>query len=257
MLNLPSLTIITPSYNQSSFIETTILSVLSQNYPGLEYIVIDGGSADGTIDIIKKYSNQLIWRSEADNGQADAINKGLRMAHGEIVAFLNSDDYYLPGALLRVGEVFSIHPESQWVTGDYLIVDKENRPIHFYIVQYKRLLRQFSSFALLSFANYIVQPSTFWRRSIMDEVGYFDLQLRITLDYDFWLRLMVKSSPHYMNEKLSAFRVHADSKGGTHYKDQFDEELLILKRYQKSKTLFMLHSLHNILINTVYGIIKK
>jgi glycosyltransferase involved in cell wall biosynthesis len=114
---LPKISIITPSYNQVNFIQHTIDSVLGQEYPNLEYIIIDGGSTDGTVEIIKGYLGRLQWISERDNAQSDAINKGLRISTGEVVAFLNSDDIYEPGALEKVGQFFAKHREAKWVTG--------------------------------------------------------------------------------------------------------------------------------------------
>src|SRR5579862_9846502 len=124
MKSLPRITIITPSYNQADYIEQTIVSVLKQEYPNLEYIVMDGGSNDGTLDILKSYSDRLTWFSEKDHGQTHAINKGMRMASGVIVGFLNSDDILLPGALQHIGSFFVDHPEPKFVTGKCRVIDK-------------------------------------------------------------------------------------------------------------------------------------
>ena len=114
---LPRISVVTPSYNQGNFVEETIQSVLDQGYPNLEYIVMDGGSTDGTLDILRKYEKRLVWKSERDRGQSDALNKGFRMASGDIFSFINSDDVYEPGALHKVGRFFVDHPQASWLTG--------------------------------------------------------------------------------------------------------------------------------------------
>src|SRR5918996_5336836 len=129
MKKYPRISIITPSFNQGNFIEETILSVLSQEYPDLEYLVMDGGSSDATLDVLKKYSGRITWFSEPDQGQTDAINKGLRRATGSVVGYLNADDLLLPGALNKVAQTFTADPQAWWVTGKCQIVDEENNEI--------------------------------------------------------------------------------------------------------------------------------
>src|SRR5919199_239465 len=135
---LPSISVITPSYNQAQFIRQTVESVLTQNYPRLEYIVIDGLSTDNTLDVLKPYQTKLRLISERDNGQTDAINKGLRMATGDIVCWLNSDDFFLPNTLEIVGDFFLAHPNKTWLTGDCLIINETGAPIQGAVRQYKR-----------------------------------------------------------------------------------------------------------------------
>lgn len=255
-MNPPKITIITPSFNQGKFIEQTINSVLGQEYPNLEYIVIDGGSTDNTVSILKKYGKKIKWVSEKDKGQSDAINKGLKMATGDIVAWLNSDDYYLPGTLKRVAGYFASHPQAMWLSGDYQVIDEKGKDIHGFVVSYKRFLRRFSSFGMLSFANYIIQPSTFWRKEAMEEVGLINEGYRYCMDYDFWLRLMKKYPLHNIPDPLSAFRIHGESKGGSQYKKQFKEELDVTRANNPLRILNLLHKFHNILIKFAYDYIK-
>ncbi|MFA5136535.1 MAG: glycosyltransferase family 2 protein [Patescibacteria group bacterium] len=250
------ISIITPSFNQGQFIEQTIQSVLSQNYPKLDYIVIDGGSTDGTIKILKKYGRYLRWISEKDKGQSHAINKGLKMASGDIIAWLNSDDYYLPGALNRVALHFERNKASHWVTGDYKIIDEFGHDIHGYVIWYKNLLRSLSSYAMLSFANYIIQPSTFWRRELMQKVGYLNNSYRYCMDYDLWLRFMKIEPPQILSSPLSAFRIHGASKGGSQYKKQFEEEIKVAQSHKVNKWMLQLHALHNTMINVSYSFVK-
>ncbi len=253
---LPKISVITPSFNQGRFIEQTIHSVLGQEYPNLEYIVMDGGSTDNTLEILKKHGKKLKWVSKKDKGQSDAINKGLKMATGDIVAWLNSDDYYLPGTLLKVAQYFEVHKEAKWLSGDYEIIDEKGKPIHGFVIGYKRLLRRFSSFNMLSFANYIIQPSTFWRRELHKEVGYLNEGYRYCMDYDFWLRIMKKYPLHLLPDPLSAFRIHGASKGGSQYEKQFKEELRVLSVSGTDTYHYKLHEIHNRLINLVYSFAK-
>lgn len=252
----PKISIITPSFNQGRFIEQTIHSVLGQNYPNLEYIVMDGGSTDNTLEILKKYKGKLSWKSGKDKGQSDAINKGLKMATGDIVAWLNSDDYYLLGTLKKVADYFENNKNAMWVSGDYRVIDGEGRDIHGFVIWYKRMLRRFSSFPMLSFANYIIQPSTFWRKKLTDELGGVNEEYRYCMDYDLWLRFMRKYPLHILPSPLSAFRIHGASKGGSQYKKQFEEELDVLCQNQENKTITTFHKLHNSLINIIYTFIK-
>lgn len=253
---LPKITVITPTYNQGKFIQDTIDSVLNQGYPNLEYLIMDAGSTDDTIKILQKYANQIKWVSEHDKGQADAINKGLKRATGDIIAFINSDDYYLPGTFNEVARVFTEYEKIAWVTGNYCIVSEDKKIIQPHIVQYKNIFRKRSGPHTLRLTNYIAQPSTFWRKKINEDIGYLDSSLNYAFDYDFWMRL-IDNYPHKcINRPLSAFRIHNHSKSGTEYHSQFQEEMLVLKRYDCSKFEYNFHCIHNWLIIKSYDLIK-
>ena len=252
METLPSISIITPSFNQASFIERTIRSVLDQNYPGLEYIVVDGGSQDGTIDVLKRYEHCLKWVSEKDNGQADAINKGIGMSTGDIIAYLNSDDVYEPGALRRVGEYFAAHPEAMWLTGKCRIIDEHDREIRSTITAYKNLLLRCYSYGMLLVTNPISQPATFWRRGIAREFGLFDVNEHLVMDYEYWLRIGKRSAPAVLDEYLARFRVHGGAKTVTTNFSNFRQELAVAKKYSRSKAVRMLHYLNYAIIVTAY-----
>lgn len=254
--NLPKISVITPSFNQGHFIRETIDSVINQNYPNLEYIVMDGGSTDDTVKILKSYGKKLSWVSKKDKGQADAINKGIKKSSGEIVTYLNSDDVMLPGTLEFVGEHFAADESLMWLTGDYEIIDENGREIQPFISLYKRILRSFPTFKILSIANYIIQPSTFWRRSLMDEIGFFDKNLHFCMDYDFWMRAIRKYPLKVTGKKLSQFRIHSDSKGLNNYESQFNEEHRLVTEYTDSIFLHISHYVHSILIIIIYKIIK-
>jgi len=251
----PLVSVITPSYNQGRFIRQTIDSVLGQSYPRIEYWVIDGGSTDETVEILRSYGDRLHFLSESDAGQANAINKGMQKCTGEILCYVNSDDTLLPGAIQAVADTFR-ETHALWVTGDYRIVNEQGKPIQGFVAGYKRFLRRCSSRSLLRFTNYIVQPSTFWRRELTERIGLFDETLRYTMDYDYWLRAFEVAPPQIIHRPLSAFRIHGESKGGSQYSSQFDEELMVLRKHRVGAFAIACHRLHNGLIKAAYRIIK-
>lgn len=225
-MNAPLVSIVTPSYNQVQFLEKTILSVLNQGYPHIEYIVIDGGSTDGSVDLLKKYDGQIdYWVSERDQGQTDAINKGFAQASGDIYAWINSDDTYQPGAVAEAVRFLSHETEVGMVYGDVEIINENDEVVgHFNAKQanYRRLRRG---------AVYIPQPATFWRAALWKEVGPLDPSLYFAMDYDLWLRLAEISRLSYLEGHLWAnFRVHGESKTITADARCWDEMLRIHRR---------------------------
>ena len=247
------ISIITPTYNQAAFIERTINSVLSQNYPDLEYIVMDGGSNDETIGILKKYSTQIIWKSEKDNGQSDAINKGLRLATGDIVAFLNSDDTYEPGALAKVADYFKTNLKAKWVYGKCRIINQDDDEIRKPITRYKNLLLKKYSFSKLLGENFISQPATFWKKELHDEVGFFNEKEHFCMDYEFWLRIGQKYPAGVINYYLANFRYHPSSKSGSVNKKQFQDELRIAKKFSNgSRLAIFIHQINYFKIVWIY-----
>jgi len=253
----PKITVITPSYNQGKFLKRTIQSVVSQKYPNLEYLIYDGGSTDNSVKIIeryaKKYPQVIKWRSKKDNGQVDAINRGLKAASGELIGYLNSDDYYLPGTLRKVVKEFAHHPRHFWLTGFYKVQFDNQRPgrnlvstyVHFWILFYSR--------PLLLVLNMIPQPSTFWRKKALNKVGLFNRKYKFAFDYDYWLKLAKHGPPIIVRSYLSVFRKHSTSKSANFFKEQFDEQFKIARRNAANWLLLTLHLLHtHIFIIPIY-----
>ena len=184
-VNLPLVSIVTPSYNQGRFIGQTIQSVLSQNYPNMEYIIVDGDSTDNTKQILGHYADKIsICVSEPDTGQSDAINKGFRLARGEIVAWINSDDYYYPDALQHAVEIFQTDEALDVLYGDCVYVDEEGQ-----FLRYFTEVSEFDQEKLLNVSNFIMQPATFFRRRALDRVDFLREELNFTMDWDLWCRL--------------------------------------------------------------------
>lgn len=201
--------IITPSLNQGHFLEEAILSVLSQDYPNIEYIVIDGGSTDSTLDILKKYSSRIARIiSEPDTGQSDAINKGFRLATGEIVAWLNADDCYFPGAVRTAVEAFQAIKDLDFFYGNAVFIDEKSNFLRYFVE-----VREFGADILLDYSDYIMQPTTFFRRDKLHRVGLLREDLHYGMDWDLWCRFARADARFHYEEKLiAANRVYSTTK---------------------------------------------
>ena len=214
----PKISVITPNYNCAEFLERTIQSVLAQNYPNLEYIVMDGGSTDGSVEIIKKYAAKLAyWISEPDEGQADAINKGLRLATGEWVAWQNSDDIYYPGALQGLARAASYHPDVDLIIGNMMLIDQsggELRDIHYVTPTHN---------ALLAEGMVLTNQAAFWRRSVHAEIGWLNASLHCSFDYEWFLRLTKNRKASHVNEMWGGYRLH-DATKTSNLREMFVQE---------------------------------
>lgn len=203
----PLVSIVTPSYNQAAYLEETIRSVLNQDYQNLEYIIVDGGSNDGSLEIIEKYANELAWWvSESDRGQTDAINKGFSRAKGEILAWINSDDTYLLGAISEAAEFLESHPDIGLVYGDANLVDEGGDVIGRFPARQtdnRRLMRGFV---------HIPQQASFFRADIWRLVGPLDPSFYFAMDYDLWVRISQQSPIEYYPRLWANFRLHGDAK---------------------------------------------
>jgi glycosyltransferase involved in cell wall biosynthesis len=242
MSSLPLVSIVTPSYNQAAFLDQTIVSVLRQDYPAIEYSIVDGGSTDGSLEIIRRHSDRLAWWvSEPDSGQAEAINKGLLRANGEIVAWLNSDDLYLPGAVSQAVEAFLEDSSLGIVYGDAITIDADGKPLGRF---------SFDDWSLSDLIGFriICQPAVFMRCSVLKKAGYLDRSLHFMLDHQLWIRMArlapirhvraeINSEPAPIQGLWAAARHHAGAKNISQAAGFGRETLEVLKWMQTEPDL--------------------
>ena len=246
MLAIPKFSIVTPSFNQAHFIEETLRSVSSQQYPALEHIVIDGGSTDGTVEILKRYCStpcweHLRWISEPDRGQSDAINKGFRMATGNIIGWLNSDDLYAADSFAKVSKAFELNPFVDFIYGDYLIIDETGKTL----ISKKEI--DFDWEIMLCGLNYIAQPNVFFRSRVFKELGYLNESLHYVMDYEFWLRAANHGFRfQHIPSAFAACRWHLGAKTVSR-NSRSEEELLSVRDKYWNKRHF-----HNSLVQSSY-----
>ena len=222
----PLVSIITPSYNQAAYIEQTIRSIHEQDYPHIEHIVIDGGSTDGTVDILRRYEGKLTWVSEKDRGQTDAINKGFRRATGEIMAWLNSDDLYAPGAVRTMVDHFQQHPADAFVYGDVIALDEQGNT---YGV--RTHVHQGDQAELVNGVNFIVQPAAFWRRTVWETVGELDESLHYMMDYEYWMRVAGHFPLRYIPVPIAKERMYPAAKTFSGAVTRMEEMEAVAKRH--------------------------
>jgi glycosyltransferase involved in cell wall biosynthesis len=235
----PRISIVTPSFNQGKFVEETLRSVLLQNYPNLEYIVIDGASTDDSVQIIRKYEPFLdFFVSEPDQGHADAVNKGLRRATGSILAFINSDDFYLPGALASVARQFQGGKPADLIYGGCRFVDQASREF----IDHKADISSLDE--ILDYKNVwranreIVQPETFWRKSIFEKTGAFNTRIPFSFCYEYWCRMLIAGAVfRRMDEDLACFRFHPAQKSQREKDTSFEEYLAMAEPWLWDKSV--------------------
>ncbi len=237
----PRISIVTPSYNQGQFIEETIRSVFLQGYPNLEYIIIDGGSTDNSVKIINKYDKYLTyWISKQDQGQSDAINTGFKILTGEISAFLNSDDLYMPNALEFVSQYFIQNPQHDFICAQTRFIDSDSRQTK----GFEELFMVEINHITMTEECHIAQPSTFFRSNIFQKVGFLDQKLKYCFDYEFWLRAFLYGLNFASSKKvLSQFRLHSHSKTMSAYSSgEFDRDFIsIYQSFLSTKGLIPLY----------------
>src|SRR4051794_23322071 len=221
-MELPSITVVTPCLNAADTLPVALESVRAQGYPNLEHVVVDGGSTDGTVELLEQTGVRYV--SEPDEGLSDAMNKGVRMATGDIIGWLNADDLYRPGALELVGQAFAERPGAMWAFGRCPIVDANGDEIRPAVTAYKDFFLRRWSFPLHLVQNFVSAPATFVRREAFEEVGMFDVRYRYSMDYDLWLRLGRRGyEPIFIDQELAAFRMAEGSLSMTGFETQFVE----------------------------------
>ncbi len=224
-MNLPSIAIVTPSLNQGRFLDQTIRSVLDQDYPALRYWVQDGGSTDGSLDIIKKYESKLTgWTSGRDAGHADAVNRGFTHIDGEIMAFINSDDYYLPGALRTAAEAFAADPGLDFLYGDAVYVSPDDRPLAIDVLpafDWEDLRR----------ICIVPQQASFWRRRAWEAAGGLGRELWFSFDYEFFLKVAEHGRVRHLPRLMAAYRHHPAAKTSTGKNRWAEDDRKLRERY--------------------------
>lgn len=233
----PFFSVVMPSYNQAEYLSLAIESVFTQDLsPGreLELIVIDGGSTDRSVELLESYGPRIKWSSQSDRGQADALNRGIARARGEVIVWLNSDDVLLPGALEHVDELLSTRPSAQWVIGRCRIIDPDGAPIRGLITTYKNARQRSWSIERLIIDNFISQPAVFVRSRVFNELGPFDETRHYDMDYEYWLRIGLKYEPVLTTRELAGFRMYDTSKSGGSYRVSLKEAHATARRYARA-----------------------
>ncbi|MFY9488625.1 MAG: glycosyltransferase family 2 protein [Solirubrobacterales bacterium] len=222
---LPTISIVTPVFNAVETLEETLASIAAQDYPKIEHVVIDAVSTDGTLEILKPLAEagKIKLVSEPDNGLSDAFNKGARLATGDLVAWLNADDVYHPGALRAVGEAYTTGRDAEWLVGRCTIIGGDGRESRKAVTAYKNFLLRHFSLSLYLTNNFVSSPATFVRRDVLDEIGLLDERFKYSADYDLWLRLARRGKPVYIDADVSGFRMAEGSLSITGFEQQFQE----------------------------------
>lgn len=222
-----SISIVTPCFNGAEYLEDTIKSVLNQNYPNLEYVIIDGGSTDGSVEIIKRYESQLTyWISEKDSGMYDAINKGFSKTTGEVMAWINADDMFYPGSFDIMAELISLSPEIRWFNGKGCCLDEKGRTVK------DETIRSFSRYDFLNNDyKWTSQPSMFWHRSLWDQAGGIDSNLKYAGDFELQVKFFRYAKLQIVNVLIGGFRIRTENQLSLeHIGDYFTEADEIIKK---------------------------
>jgi glycosyltransferase involved in cell wall biosynthesis len=248
----PLISIIIPSFNKAKYIEKTLFSIFDQSYRNFEVLVQDGGSTDGTLQIIKKYKirypRQIFYESKKDGGQLDAINTGLKLATGDIVTYINADDVYCDGAFEAVVGHYIENPDALWFAGKCKIIDEEEIEIAKFWTLCKNTLLSINSYFLLLFtSNYLSQPSVFVTKVAYLKYGPFAGNKKFVYEYDLWLKLGKIKMPVIINKYLASFRISSDNISSVAYNDLFKFDIEVVKRNTNNQFAIIAHRLNNLL----------
>lgn len=248
-MDSPKISVIVPSYNKVRFISQTLESIVSQEYSNYEVIIQDGGSTDGTLEIIKrfvkKYPKEIYWQSKKDKGQLDAINMGYSKAGGDILTFINADDIYLPNTFGIISKLYSSNPDSLWFAGKGIVIDSKGKEIAKFATWYKNLLLSLNSEFLLLVTNYLMQPSVFITRKAWGKYGLFTGTPGFVTEYDMWLRIAKDRMPVISDKYFSGFRIEPSTITKTNTNKLLLEDEKIVRKYTKNPVIVFLHTLHN------------
>jgi glycosyltransferase involved in cell wall biosynthesis len=244
----PKVSIIIPSYNKGKYIKETLQSIVDQNYSNLEVIVQDGGSTDGSVNVIKSYSEKydfFKWESKKDKGQVDAINKGLKKATGDLLTYINADDVYEKNALISVVRVYIKHPKALWFAGRGKVIDKSGKEIAKLITIYKNFLLKYNSYNLLLTINYLMQPSVFLTQKAYIKYGSFVGQRGTVMEYDLWLNLGKVQMPILVEGVLSKFRLIKSGISMSEVDKVMAKDYEIARKHTDNQLIIFLHKFHN------------
>lgn len=248
--SLPKISIVIPSFNKAYYIRETLQSIVDQHYSNLEVIIQDGGSTDGSLEIIKSfhhdYPNLFRWVSKKDKGQVDAINKGLSKASGDIVTYLNADDVYKNGALLKIGSTYLKNSDVLWIAGFGDIINASGMELSRWVSNYKNFLLQLNRYRNLLTVNYIHQPATFLTREAYKQYGPFKGTRKYVMEYDLWLKLGKIKMPLIIKKELASFRLTTNNISSTSFNELLDIDYRIAKNGTNNLIILALHKLHNL-----------
>ena len=245
----PKISVVIPSYNKVKYIGQTLDSIVSQKYSNLEVIIQDGGSSDGTLEIIKvfaeKYSDVIKYESKGDKGQLDAINKGLSKATGEVLTFINADDVFEPNTLGLVAKAYFKTPGSLWFAGRGKVIDSNNHEIAKLVTLYKTVCLRLNFYFLLLIFNFLMQPSVFLTKQAYEKYGPFKGTGKFVMEYDLWLTLGAVAMPTIIDRCLSSFRLSGDNISSISFKNTLKEDFRIVKKYTGNPLILLMHKINN------------